>query len=95
MKNIDEIIEKMAGELGSLNYDYLTEKELDRADKFLSDLSNKSKYMDGNQMYIEHPEWAVKNCAGIINGLRSYIDSLKVKIKQRENIPNWYSMNKL
>lgn len=85
----------MASELSSLNHDFLTEKELTRADKFLTDLSNKNKYMDGNKMYIDHPEWAVKNCSGIINGLKSYIDSLKIKTKQREKIPNWYIMNKL
>ena len=95
MQKIDEIIEEMAIKLSSLNYDFLTEKELDRTDKFLSDLSDKNKNMDGNQMYVNHPDWVVKNCSGLINGLRSYLDSLKIKIAKRENIPNWYIQNKL
>ena len=95
MKNIDEIIEKMAGELSSLNDDYLTEKELNRADKFLQDLSVKSKNFDENKMYIAHPDWAIKDCKGLINGFKNYLDSLKFKIKQREKINNWYAMNKL
>ena len=95
MEKIDEIIEEMAIKLSSLNYDFLTEKELDRTDKFFSDLSDKNKNMDGNQMYVNHPDWAVKNCSGLINGLRSYLDSLKIKIAKRENTPNWYIQNKL
>jgi hypothetical protein len=94
MKNVDEIINKMAGEVASLNDDFLTEKEIDITDRFLSDLSSQSNYMDGKQLYIEHPEWAIKSCSGLINGLRSYIDSLKLKIEKRKKIPNWYPQNK-
>jgi len=95
MKNIDLILEKMAGELSSLNYDFLTEKELNRAHRFLQDLSTRSKSMKNNQMFLDRPEWAEKHCSDIINGLRSYLDSLKLKIKKRETIPNWYIQNKL
>lgn len=95
MKNVDEIIEKMAGELSSLNYDFLTDKELNRADKFLTDLRKKSEYLDKNKIYVEHPEWAIKRCAELINGLKSYLESLRIKIKKREGIPNWYIQNKL
>ena len=95
METLNQIIENLAGKVGSLNYDYLTEKELDRSQKFLEDLSRKEKYMEIKQIYIDHPDLAIKNCSGLINGLKSYIDSLQIKIKQRENIPNWYIQNKL
>jgi len=95
MKIIDDIIEDLANKLSSIDYDYLTEKEFDRADKFLCDLSKRNEYMDTKQVFIDHPELAPKSCVGLINGFNSYIESLKLKEEKRKNIPGWYRLNKL
>ena len=58
----------------------------------------KSKYLDQErfkEMYAQHPEWAIKACSAIINGCENYLNSLRLKIKKRENIPNWYIQNKI
>lgn len=95
MKNIDNIIEQLSSELGSLDYSFLTEKEIDRALLFLSDISEKNRQIDNNGTYTSHPELAVKSCSGLINGMNNYLLSLRAKVKKRKTIPNWYLMNKI
>ena len=95
MKTIQEIINELANKFSSLNYDYLTEKELDKTEKFLDSLERSKVFVNNNPMYLSHPDWAIKLCIGTTNSLKSYLKSLKLKIKKRKDIPNWYIQNKL
>jgi len=79
IKEVDELTNVWS----SLNQDYLTEKEIERSHKFIDDLYNeKIPFHSGRKL-------------NDFNGFKQYIDSLKLKIKNRENIPNWYIQNKL
>ncbi len=95
MKNIEKIIEKFAIESNYLDYYFLTEKELDRIQIFLRDLTKKNEYMDTKEIYLSHPDLAIDNCKSLINGLNDYIRSLHIKIAQRSRMPSWYRNNKL
>lgn len=76
----EELVEEITGKYNSLNSDYLTEKEIKRAEKFIFDLYGMNGHL-GYQL-------------GEYNSFKSYVESLKYKIEKRENIPFWYINNK-
>lgn len=82
MKGIEQEINNLTSQFTSLNDDYLTENELQRAYKFIDILNGSLRIPDSRKR---------NEC----NGLKQYIESLVVKINKRILIPNWYSTNKL
>ena len=76
-----EQIDNLVNRSSSLNYDYLTHKELNRIDKFV-----KTLYMDQIPDSRRLSEY---------NGFTQYVESLQKKIESRKNIPIWYIQNKI
>lgn len=95
MKNINEIIEEKYKQLSSLDPDLLTEKEIDMVNKFLEDVNQKVESNGKFSIYKNKPEYHIQSCTALLNGFDAYLQSLKIKTKNRENIPNWYVMNKI
>lgn len=85
MKTI-ETINQLSDNYSSLDIDYLTEKEMDRAELYMKTCISLEPY---------YPDVPRRRILGEINGFKNYISSLKEKIKERKIIPNWYVSNKL
>jgi regulator of sirC expression with transglutaminase-like and TPR domain len=95
MEELTKIINALVDDGVSLNSDYLTNKEINRVDKFIDDLYKHLKYCENSEHYRKNENFAINACKGLRNGFRSYIESLRMKIKNRETVPNWYIQNKL